>query len=245
MKSNSILLAWLGALLFYAGVFLGLALSSAVAWAESEALVASPSNAELGLALHCPAMISAQQSAIVDAHITNLTEEEIKPVVTAEISHGELPRELRQTVLLGPQESTTVEWSVDAADVVFDRLILVSVLQSPYSDNPSRSGSCGILLFDLFGLNGGQTFALLLAASLLLSSAGGGLWTYARWPLAPFSVSIVQIHSILFGATLLTLVCTLAGRWGLAIFFDVVILIVLGVILTEFLFAGGKHSDSS
>ena len=138
-----------------------------------------------------------------------------------------------------------MDWVVDSSDVIFERLILVNVLQSQYRDNPSRSGSCGIFLFGLFGLSGMQTFALVFAASVLMMFSGGGLWMYVRRPLDRFSESVVRINSILFGLTILSLLCALTHRWGLAIFFDVLIVLILGVILTEFVFLGEKHRNSS
>lgn len=245
MKFKSLFAAWLGALLFLAGVMLGLTLSGAVVWAESESVIYSSYNGETRLVIRCPVMISPAQSAVIEAEIVNQTKEDIKPVVTAEISHGKVPREIKQTISLGPRASRTVDWVVDSSDAIFERLILVNALQSPYRDNPSRSGSCGIFIFGLFGLGGMQTFALVFAASVLLMLSGGGLWVYARRPLDQFSESVVRINSILSGLTIVSLLCALTHRWGLTIFFDVVIVLILGVILTEFVFLGEKHRNLS
>ncbi|HXQ37265.1 MAG TPA: hypothetical protein VN843_24865, partial [Anaerolineales bacterium] len=160
MKLRLLLLSWLGGLLFLAGVLIGLALSGAVAWGESEASVYSSFNADASLRLTCPLMLSQEESGVVRAEVMNLINEDIKPVVHAEISHGKVPRDDRQTLLLSSRETETVEWTVDSTDVIFERLILINVLQARYGNNPSRSGSCGILVFSLFGLSGMQTFAL-------------------------------------------------------------------------------------
>ncbi|HKY55782.1 MAG TPA: hypothetical protein VJM08_15800, partial [Anaerolineales bacterium] len=175
--------------------------------------------------------------------IVNLTGEDIKPVVTAEISHGRVPREVKQTLSLGSLKRELVQWKVDSSDVIFERVILVNVLQSRYSNNPSRSGSCGILVFSLFGLTGMQTFALVFAASLILMLFGGWLWLYARRPLDKFSGNIVQINSVVLGITILALVSTWAHWWGLALFFDALILLVMGVIITEFVLFSQRHRD--
>jgi hypothetical protein len=243
MYLRSFILSWLGASLFLAGVVIGLALSATVAWAYSEAAAYSSYNGDASLKLKCPLMISPDESGVVRAEVINLIDEDIKPVVTAQISHGKLPREVSQTLLLSTGETKTVEWNIDSSDVIFERLILINVLQSRYSDNPSRSGSCGILIFSMFGLTGRQSFALMLAASLILILAGGLLWLYARWPLDNFSVNIVQINSVLFGVTILALLSTVAHWWGLALFFDALILLMIGVIMTEFVLFSQKYRE--
>ncbi|MCI0556058.1 MAG: hypothetical protein L0287_34375 [Anaerolineae bacterium] len=243
MKLKLLLLSWLGALLFLVGVLIGLSLSAAVAWGESEARIYSSYNGDLNLGLKCPLIMSPAESGVVSADIINLTDEEIKPVVTAEISHGKLPREIRQTLSLASTQSEMVQWTVDSSDVIFERAILVNVIQRRYGDNPSRSGSCGILVFDLFGLTGVQTFGLVFTLSLILMLSGGSLWLYARRPLDKFSGNIVQINSILLGITMLALLSTLARWWGLALFFDALILLVMGVIVTEFVLFSQKHRE--
>ena len=243
MKFRLFLLSWLGALLFLAGVFVGLTLSGAVAWGESEARIYSSFNGDSNLAIKCPMIISPAETGTISAEIVNLTGEDIKPVVTVEISHGKVPREIKQTFPLKSLQSGSVQWIVDSSDVIFERVILVNALQSRYSHNPSRSGSCGILVFNLFGLTGVQTFGLLLGFSLILMLAGGGLWLHVRRPLDKFSGSLVQINTVLLAVTILALLSTLARWWGLALFFDALILLVMGVIITEFVLFSQKYRE--
>ena len=243
MKFRLLLFSWLGALLFLAGVFVGLTLSGAVAWGESEARIYSSFNGDSNLAIKCPMIISPAETGTISAEIVNLTGEDIKPVVTVEITHGKVPREIKQTFPLKSLKSESVQWIVDSSDVIFERVILVNALQSRYSHNPSRSGSCGILVFNLFGLTGVQTFGLLLGFSLILMLAGGGLWLHVRRPLDRFSGSLVQINTVLLAVTILALLSTLARWWGLALFFDALILLVMGVIITEFVLFSQKYRE--
>ena len=243
MNLKSLLLSWLGALLFLSGVLVGLSLSGAVAWSESEARVYSSFNGEANLAIECPLIISRSESGVVDVRIVNLTGEEIRPVVTALISHGTVPRQIKQTFPLSSLKSESVQWIVDSSDVIFERVILVNVLQSRYSNNPSRSGSCGILVFSLFDLTGMQTFGLIFAISLTLVFAGGALWLYVRQPLDKLSGNIVQINSVLLAVTILALLSAWARWWGLALFFDALIMLVMGVIITEFILFPQKHKE--
>ena len=95
MNLRPLLFSWLGALLFIAGVLVGLALSGTFAWGESEARIYSSFNADSNLGIRCPLMLSPAEKGVIQAEIVNLTGEEIKPIVTVEISHGKVPREMR------------------------------------------------------------------------------------------------------------------------------------------------------
>ena len=243
MNLRKLLLSWLGALLFLAGVLTGLAISGTVTWGESEARIYSSFNGDSNLAIQCPLILSPTETGMVRAKIVNLTGEEIKPVVRAEISHGKLPREIQQTFPLSALKSQNVEWRVDSSDIIFERVILVNILQSRYSNNPSRSGACGILVFSLWGLTGIQTFGLVLAVSLILMISGGAFWLSTRRPLDKFSGNIVQINSVLFALTILALLSTLLRWWGLALFFDALILLVMGIIFTEFILFSQKYRE--
>ena len=243
MNLKSLLLSWLGALIFLTGVLVGLFLSGAITWSESEARIYSSFNGETNIGIKCPMILSPTETGVVEAEIVNLTGEEIQPVVTAQISHGRVPREIKETYPLKSLKSESVEWIVDSSDVIFERVILVNVLQSRYSNNPSRSGACGILVFSLFGLNGIQTFSVVLTISLILMVSGGALWLRARRPLDKFSESVVQINSVLLGVTILALLSTLMRWWGLALFFDALILLVMGVIITEFILFSQKYKE--
>lgn len=234
MKLRVLLKSWLGAMLFLAGVLIGLSLSAVYVWGESEARLYTSYNGENSMRLNCPLMLSPVESGTVSTDIINLTEGEIKPVVSAEVSHGKIPRFLSETVLLAPGESATVRWTVDSSDVIFERLILVSIRQSPYRDNPSRLGSCGILLYSLFGLTGAQTFGLVMAVSFLAMLSGGALWLYARLPLNKLTTNIAQISALLFGMNLFALLSILPRWWGFTLFFDLLLLLVLGILITEF-----------
>src|SRR5687768_4802248 len=84
-------LSLLGALLFLAGVLAGLSLSAAVVWGESEARIYTSYNGEGRLKVQCPLMLSPVESAAVSANIINSSDEEIKPVVSVEVSQ---PKEI-------------------------------------------------------------------------------------------------------------------------------------------------------
>lgn len=228
--------SWLGILLFLAGVLLGLVLSGSIALAENEAWVYTSNTADAGLKLTCPYLLAPQEQGIIRAKIANIIDQEIKPVVTAQISHANLPREVQQTILLSAKESRIVEWKVDSSDVIFGRLILVNVNQARYRDNPSRFGSCGILLLSLFHLTGAETFGSLFVISLGIMLFGGSLWLKERRePFSEFSTNLKQISTVLMVLTILALLSMLPRWWGLTLVLDAFDLLVIGVIFTDFL----------
>ena len=137
-----------------------------------------------------------------------------------------------------------MQWTVDPSDVIFERMILVNILQSQYRDNPSRLGSCGIFTFSLFGMPGAQTFALVFAVSLIAMLSGAALWLYARWPLNKLATSSAQISTVLLVITVLALLTTIPRLWGLTLILDALILLIFGVIITEFGLFSQKYSTN-
>src|SRR5215467_11168447 len=132
MNLKSTLQSWLGALLFLAGVLIGLFLSASATWGEYEASVYTPFISDTQMSLQCPLMLAYSESGVVKADITNFTTDNILPIVTLEVSHAGEPRIIEQTITLASGKSKPLAWNVNSADVIFGKLILVNVLQASY-----------------------------------------------------------------------------------------------------------------
>ena len=234
MKLNSTLRAWLGGLLMLIGVLIGLALSATATWGEIEAGVYTPYNADNRFGLKCPLMLAPDEMGVVQATIVNQTTDVITPQVSVEISHAPMPIRNDQTVSLKARESTTVQWTVSGEDVIYQHLILVTVLQLRYRDNPSRLGACSILLFGLFGIGGKGTLMIIMIFCLAAMLSGAWLWRSSRGLLDEFSTNLARIGITLMAITVLSFISMLLRWWGLTLFFDALILLVIGVILTDF-----------
>ena len=234
MKQKPLAFLFAGTLLFILGILLELFLSSVVAWGEIEARVYSSQVGDLGLNVKCPLMLSPTESGTISTSITNTLDVDTKPVVTADISRVSGEQQISQTLLLAAHETQTVQWEVDASNILFGRLILVNVTQFRYTDLPSRQGACGIFLLSFLGLSGVETFYLLFVISLAFILLGAWLWFRGRSPLDDFARSSAQASGVLASATFAGLLVALPRWWGLIIFFDVVALILIVVILTEF-----------
>ena len=120
-------------------------------------------------------MLAPAELGFVTATFDNPTDELVKPVIRLEVSHPAGARQTSQTLSLASGATQTLKWTVGSDDMIFSRLILVSVYQSQYRQLPSRQGSCGILVLGLFGIRGSQTFILIFAASILSLMVGGAL----------------------------------------------------------------------
>jgi hypothetical protein len=153
----------------------------------------------------------------------------VKPQVSATISHGSGRREVSQTLELSASESRPLQWTVDKADIVFERLILVSVLQRPYRNLPSRQGTCSIYIYGLFGLNGRSTLALLFGAGIFTSLAGLGSLAYFFRPLSGRMIKILQVNLVFLLLVLAGVVSALTRLWGLTLVFNAGALLVITV----------------
>ena len=225
---------WLGILLFFAGVFIGLLLSGGILWGEVESSLRTAFLSDEDLHVKCPLMLSPAESGIISAVIVNSTDEEIKPVLSAEISHNNGFRIVRQTLSLAPRETQTFQWTVDSSDMIFNRLILVNISLARYRDNLSQLGTCGIIFFSLFGLTGAQSFGLAFAGSIISIIAGGALWMRDRRPLNELDTNISRINSLLAGAMFISLLSSILRWWGLILLLDSFSLLIIGVIITDF-----------
>ncbi len=181
--------------------------------------------------LTCPLMLSPAESGKVSAEIINLTEKEIKPIVNVEFGRTNAS----QTFILAPMKSQPAQWTVTSSAAIFDNLIVANVLQSQYRNNPSRSGSCGILLFSLFELAGMQTFYLIFGSSIASLLIGGGLWFYLRSPLDNSATNIAQAGGWLAGMIIAAMLLSIRRWWGLTLLLDAASLLLIGVIFVEFI----------
>jgi hypothetical protein len=186
-------------------------------------------------------MLSPTETGTIEALIVNATGEKAQPNVLLDVNRSPASA-IAQTVPLNPRETQLNQWEINGSNVIFERLILVNIFQSPYSDNPSRLGYCSILSFSLFGLTGRQTLGLLVAGSFLGIVLGGGLWLFVREQSNNLP-GMTQPVIVLAVLTLVTLFASLVRWWGLALILVTLIVLLGGVVTTEFLPMMGKGKD--
>ena len=226
--------SFIGVMLFLLGISLGLALSSGVVWGEIEARVYDVNPANLSLKINCPLMLAPGEAGMVRALIANTSNENVTPAISVEISHLGGARQLGETLDLAPGETKPVQWTVDSADIIFNRLILVSIYQSQYRDLPAHIGYCGILQFSLFSLSGMQTFVLLFTLSLIAMLLGAILWFITHNPLDETHSNIAQAGSLIAVTCIAALFSAVPRWWGIALVLDGFSFLAFGLIVVEF-----------
>ena len=235
------MLIGLGIILFAGGNILNLFVSSNLLWGEMEASLFTPRTGDKKLDIECPLMIAPWETATIRAVVTNtLTDRSTKPQVNAFISHGKDTRLVSQTLELEPLGSQSLQWTVDASDIVFERLILVSILQRPYRDLMSQQGTCSIYVYSLAGMNGHNTLVNLFGAGVLSSLVGIGLLFYLLRPFTELMIKAMQINAVFLVLVLAGLFSTLPRTWGLTLFFNASALLVITVASVEILFSRKK-----
>ena len=241
MKLRASFTSAIGILLFLIGVLLVIAISAGVVWGEVETRLYTSQSGSFDLAIKCPLMLSFDETGTISASITNSLDEAVKPTVTADFSHRGGPQELSEVLILNPHESRTVTWNVDTSNIIFGRLILVSILQRTYRDLPSRQGYCGIMILNILGMNGRQILTLLCLASLILLLLGSAVWLRNHSPMDEQDKTVARAFGSLATVTTFGLFAALLRRWGLTIILDGIAVMLIGVIFTEVLFKPGQR----
>jgi hypothetical protein len=241
MKTNSTVVVILGFFLYISGCFINLFFSSNLLWGEMEARLYTPQTAQRALDISCPLMIAPWETATISTVVTNiLATQETKPQVNAFISHGVDARVVSETLLLEPFESQAMQWTVDSSDIIFERLILVSILQRPYRNLPAHQGTCSIFVYSLFGMSGKNTLILIVEVGVLATLLGAGILFYRFRPFNNFSKKLLQSNILFLVLVFAGLISSLNRLWGLTLFFNATALLVITVGTVEILFGSKK-----
>jgi hypothetical protein len=198
-----------------------------------------PRSGDKNLKIECPLVIAAWETAEIKTIITNsLTDLSTEPQVNAFISQaqGQEVRYVSETLELAPLESHAMQWTVNSSDIIFDRLILVNILQRQYNILPSSQGTCSILVYSLFGLNGENTLYVVVASGILASVLGAILIFLWFRPFTGRLESFAQVGILFFALSLLGLFAALFRLWGLTLILDTAALLAFGAGSIEILF---------
>lgn len=232
-RSANKVLSILSALLFLAGALSIFSISVGILWGEIEANAYFPQSSGGNLKMKCPLALSPRESGVIRATITNSINEDTNPMVVSLISRGNGTQDTSQVLTLAPGESQTLEWTVDRSNIIFDRLILVNIIQRRYSKLEPNQGACGILILNLFGLTGLWSLGLVLTVSLLLVLSGSILWLRNHSDRDESSNKVIQISKFFAGLVFAGMFTAAFRWWGLILFFDFLALAVMIVGLTE------------
>jgi len=172
--------------IFAFGVVLGLGLTAGTVVAGLESSVyfgpGYPADTELKT-LKCPVMITPQEIGVISIDMVNTTDKSIEPMIQLEVSNPGVFNIYKEKYPVESGATREIQWQVTPENVVHKRMILVRAYQFPTYKTPSRSGSCGILLVDFFGMTGNQILMLTFVISLVSMAIGLGWWLAANRPL--------------------------------------------------------------
>lgn len=241
MNRTRLLPALLGIVLFFGGMAVSLSFSAVLLWGEMEARLYVQQSGEQKLTIQCPLMIAPGETAQIKAVIRNtLADQAVRPQVNAFISHEKEARVVSETVELDPLDSRDMQWTVSREDVIFERLILVNVLQRPYRDLASRQGVCSIFVYSLFGMNGKDTLLSIVIAGVAGSLLGAGVSYFALQPMSERLRSFAQLNGIVLLLTLLGVLASVYRYWGLTLGLDAAALLALAAGSIEIFFPRKK-----
>lgn len=239
---NRKLLSFAGILLYLAGTLSILAFSVGVLLGEIEVNIVFPKISDGTLKVSCPLVLSPRESGTIRTTVTNTVDENTKPMVISHISKGDGSQDANQILPLAPGQSQSLEWEVGPANIIYDRVILVNILQMRYSKLDSNQGGCGIMILDLFGLPGAWSLAIVLALCLLLVASGSVLWLHDHSTRDEDSVKVIQIGRVFAGLVLAGLFFSFIRWWGLILLFDVIALIALITAFTDIAAPPGQRN---
>ena len=230
----------LSILIFVIGILSGMALTAGTATASLESDFyfgpGYPSDEALKT-LKCPVLMTSQEVGVISVSLLNTTDKTIEPMIQLEISNPGMFENPREKYPIESGASREIQWEVTSENAVFGRLILIRAYQFPTYRTPSRSGTCGILMLDLFGLSGDQILTLVFLVSVISMLVGMGMWLLLNQPLRgkPWKASRAMLAvacSVLVG-----MVVGYYSIWLLGIVTLVVALLMSAEVFKQFVLA--------
>jgi predicted tellurium resistance membrane protein TerC len=225
----------IGIFLFAFGTILSLYFSSNLLWGEMEALLFAPQTDARSLDLSCPLMIAPNETATISTTITNTTDDEKKPQVNAFFSYQRDMQVDTQTLLLDSYSSQPLQWTIDSSNMVFDRLILVSILQRQYRNLEAHQSQCSIYVFSLFGLNGQNSLMTVFAIGMITSLLGLGMMYQSLKPFSEKNKRMMQVNLLFLILIVLGVFSSFPRLWGLTLFFNATAVLSITVAYVEIL----------
>jgi hypothetical protein len=230
------LLRTLSIFLFAVGVLAGMVFFTASTWADVESVFYGFNRYgnKVTTVMHCPILITSQETGTLTATFKNTSDQAVRPTVRFQASNIGLFRTETTRLSMEPGGSQIVEWTVSSADMVLNRLIFAKIYT--YASYPLEDieQTCGILVLDLPGFNGGQITAVFIALSLLGMGLGCLLWSATNRPLKLRRLEAMRAMLTLAVVVILGMLSALFSWWPLGILLTALALILTGVIIGSF-----------
>lgn len=235
-KRNSARIA--AALIFSAGVLLGLVFLGLSVWSDLEAtLFETWLRADSPLStLSCPVMITRDEVGVVSLRVENTLERDITVLVRTHISDGFITLiraiDVRPTIPAG--EAETLSWEIEADNAVWGLFVLNRVYVAAAYPQPSRGAMCGVLVAPISGLTGNQLATIIVALSFIAMIVGLFLWVRSQRPLVGRKRELTYAMGVLATALVVGILFSLPGQWIAALLFGVVALFLIVILLGNY-----------
>jgi hypothetical protein len=229
---NSVLRT-LSILIFSIGVLAGMALFVSATWADMEGIFYGffRYGNKATTAMHCPILVSSDETATITTRIKNTTDTTIRPNVRFLASTPGLTEEQATRLLLEPGQHESLELTVDSDNLVLERFIFVKMATFLSYPMNNVEQTCGILVLNLHGITGKQLTIVVVIISLVGMVAGIALWSAANKPLKFRSRDIMRAMLTLTVTVIAGLFSAMFAGWLPGLILTAVGLIMLGVII--------------
>jgi hypothetical protein len=182
-------------------------------------------------AMHCPILVSSDETATITTRIKNTTDTTIRPNVRFLASTPGLTEEQATRLLLEPGQHESLELTVDSDNLVLERFIFVKMATFLSYPMNNVEQTCGILVLNLHGITGKQLTIVVVIISLVGMVAGIALWSAANKPLKFRSRDIMRAMLTLTVTVIAGLFSAMFAGWLPGLILTAVGLIMLGVII--------------
>ena len=137
-----------GAVLFLAGIALGLALAAATIWANFEAVFYNYTQLAYDefKGLHCPALMTTSETAAITATFNNPSNNIIYPYYEVQLSTPGPLQKFENQISVEPHQSQTVKWTVDSSNIDLGNFVIVKLTVLPLGTDSTRQTTCGIFV---------------------------------------------------------------------------------------------------
>jgi hypothetical protein len=223
--------------LFLLGLIFAALVTAALFWGPMEAFFYFSSDqggSQPLKTLDCPRVLAADEPGAIRVTIVNKADQQMNTAILLDIARPGLMRSERVDLQIPPRQTQISEWKIDQQDVTFRRLVLAQVYTYRAINEPSRQGTCGVLVLPVRGIPGALVMYTAIALSLGLLAAG--VWLWRRQPVLQNArqSSVQRGAGLLALAVLIGLAASFLGWWavGLAAF---LLTLLLGVILAAYL----------
>ncbi len=219
-----------GNIIFFIGIFSGLALAVLAIWAalEVQAYYYTGETFEAFNGLHCPLLMTRSETGTITVSFDNPSDEEIQPYYKVETS-GPIPQQFENQIVVPPHSSKNIEWTVGVNDIDLRSFIFSRVEILPSAGHGSRQAICGIPVLNIPGATGEQVFIFTLLLSLSAIAIGFTWWSRS----VDKNTSANMIHSMqALGVSVLAAMLFAFIGWTLVgLIFSIIAILLLFIIL--------------